>query len=79
MPGRRICQLPNGHDYKSALVAIIVEEEVAHAQIATLIRVADAVAVGMFNLDNVGPHVAKQLGGERPHQDGGEIDDFDAV
>ena len=66
-------------EHDAALVAVDAEEHRRHAVFDGWARLAGGVAARGFDLDDVGAEIAEPLAGERPHRDGREIDDPDAV
>ena len=62
-----------------ALVAVELEKGVAHARRSLRHDVAEHVAVGRLQLDDVGPHVAQRLRRQRPHAERRQVEDANPV
>src|SRR3954451_5715049 len=65
-------------EHDGALVAVALQVHRAHARMAHRGGMAHHVAVGAFDLDDVGAVVAEDHGCVGPHHDAGEVDDSDA-
>jgi len=65
-------------EYERALVAVEVEEDMAHLAMPSRLGIPHDVAAGRLDLDHLGTEVAKDLRRERPKYHGGEVEYLDA-
>ena len=63
-------------EHDAALAAVQSEKHVTHARIFHRTRMAHVVAFVGFDLDHVGAQLGEDLGCERTHDDGGEVEDL---
>ena len=62
-------------EHEAALAAVEVQVEVPHAAVLHRRHVAHVVAFVRLDLDDVGAELGEDLGRERTHHDGGEVED----
>jgi len=61
-------------EHKRALVAIEVEEDMAHLGVPGGTGIAHDVALRRLDLDHLGAEIAQDLGRQRPEDDRGQIE-----
>ena len=73
----RRCFGPLQVEHQRALVAVEVEEDVAHPAVSRGTGIAHDIAFRRFDLDYLGAEIAEDLRRQRPEHDGRQVEHLD--